>query len=110
MPSLLRTLPIARAAPTSASCDEVTLVAEAKGDRRAFAALYDCYMPAIYGYCVHRLGSREAAEDATSLIFAKALNALPSQRGSSFRGWLFGIAHHVVADAIQQKRAHLPLE
>jgi RNA polymerase sigma-70 factor (ECF subfamily) len=110
MSSRVQTPPVALAAPPSAACDEAALVAAAKSDRRAFGALYDCYVPAIYGYCLHRLGSREAAEDATSLIFTKALGALPSQRGSSFRGWLFGIAHHVVADAIQQKRADVPLE
>lgn len=110
MPSLVQTPPVARAAPTSIACNEAALVAAAKSDRRAFGALYDCYVRAIYGYCFHRLGSREAAEDATSLIFTKALGALPSQRGNSFRSWLFGIAHHVVADAIQQKRADVPLE
>src|SRR5688500_18164348 len=110
MSSLVQTPPAALAAPPSAAGDEAALVAAAKSDRRAFGALYDCYVRAIYGYCFHRLGSREAAEDATSLIFTKALGALPSQRGSSFRGWLFGIAHHVVADAIQQKCADMPLE
>jgi RNA polymerase sigma factor (sigma-70 family) len=110
MSSLMQTPPVARAALGGAACDEAALVAAAKLDRRAFGALYDCHVRAIYGYCFHRLGSREAADDATSLIFTKALGALPSQRGSSFRSWLFGIAHHVVADAIQAKCAHLPLE
>jgi RNA polymerase sigma-70 factor (ECF subfamily) len=110
MSSRVQTPPVALAAPPSAACDEAALVAAAKSDRRAFGALYDCHVRAVYGYCFHQLGSREAAEDATSLIFTKALGALPSQRGSSFRGWLFGIAHHVVADAIQQKCADMPLE
>lgn len=110
MSSRVQTPPVALAAPSSAACDQAALVAAAKLDRRVFGALYDCNVRAIYGYCFHRLGSREAAEDATSLIFTKALGALPSQRGTSFRAWLFGIAHHVVADVIQQKRAGLPLE
>jgi RNA polymerase sigma-70 factor (ECF subfamily) len=110
MSSRVQTPSVALAAPSSAACDEAALVAAAKSDRGAFGALYDCYVRAIYGYCFHRLGNREAAEDATSLIFTKALGALATQRGSSFRGWLFGIAHHVVADAIQMKCAHLPLE
>jgi hypothetical protein len=43
----------------------------------------------------------EAAEDATSLVFAKALAGLPSYRadGATFRSWLFTIAHNVVIDA-----------
>ena len=90
--------------------DEADLVERARWDRRAFAPLYRRYVAPIYGYCYHRLGSREAAEDATSLVFAKALTALPRQRGSSFRGWLFGIAHHVVADALRVRGPDAPLE
>src|SRR4051812_20006613 len=90
--------------------EEVTLVTLAKQDRRVFAALYERHLAAVYGYCYHRLGSREAAEDATSLVFTKALAALPSLRGSSFRGWLFGIAHHVVADVLRGTHRDLPLD
>jgi RNA polymerase sigma-70 factor (ECF subfamily) len=110
MPSRLRARPVVGDGSPEALWDEAALVAHARRDRRAFAALYDRYVPAVYGYCYHRLGSREAAEDATSLIFAKALAALPSQRGSSFRSWLFGIAHHVVADTYTGQRTDLPLE
>jgi RNA polymerase sigma-70 factor (ECF subfamily) len=92
------------------SGEETSLVALAKQDRQAFAALYERHVADVYGYCYHRLGSREAAEDATSLIFTRALTALPSLRGSSFRGWLFGIAHHVVADIFRASRRDLPLE
>ena len=90
--------------------DEADLVERARWDRRAFAPLYRRYVAPVYGYCHHRLGSREAAEDATSLVFAKALTALPSQRGGSFRGWLFGIAHHVVADALRARGPDEPLD
>ena len=83
--------------------DETGLVERARHDRQAFAPLYRHYVARIYGYCYHRLGNREAAEDATSLVFAKALTSLPGHRGCSFRGWLFGIAHHVVADALRTR-------
>jgi RNA polymerase sigma-70 factor, ECF subfamily len=90
--------------------EDSTLVSQATRDRRAFAALYERHVAAVFGYCYRRLGSREAAEDATSLIFTRALAALPSHRGSSFRGWLFGIAHHVVADSFRGMRRTLPLD
>jgi RNA polymerase sigma-70 factor (ECF subfamily) len=79
--------------------DERALVARAQHDRQAFAPLYDHYVGPIYRYCAQRLGSREAAEDATSLVFIKALNALPAYRGGAFGGWLFAIAHNVVMDS-----------
>lgn len=90
--------------------DEAALVALARHDRAAFAPLYRRYVGPIYGYCHHRLGAREPAEDATSVVFTRALAALPSYRGGSFRGWLFGIAHHVVADALRARVLDAPLD
>ncbi len=89
---------------------EAALVARARVDRRAFAPLYERYLDPVYRYCHRRLGNREAAEDATSLVFAKALTALPAYRDGSFGGWLFAIAHNVVADAHRRRRPDQPLE
>lgn len=73
-----------------------------------FAAAYDTYFPAIYGYCLSRLGDPAAAEDAASQTFLKALSALPTYRESGrFRPWLFAIAHNVLLDI---HRSHRPLE
>ena len=57
----------------------------------------------VYGNCFRRLGTREAAEDASSLVFIKALAALPryEERAGSFRAWLFAIAHNVVVDQVR---------
>jgi RNA polymerase sigma-70 factor, ECF subfamily len=81
---------------------EALLVSRAQRDSAAFAPLYDAYFDPIFRYCYHRLGSWEAAEDATSLIFTNALAALPryrpDRRSGSFRSWLFVIAHNVVAN------------
>ena len=109
MPGLRSRVPASTLPPADLD-DEVDLVERARGDRRAFAPLYRRYVAPVYGYCHHRLGSRETAEDATSLIFAKALTALPGLHGSSFRGWLFGIAHDVVADALRARGPDVPLD
>jgi RNA polymerase sigma factor (sigma-70 family) len=78
--------------------EEETLVDRARRDPAAFAPLYSRYVGPIYRYCAQALGSREAAEDATSLTFTKALAALPRYRSVSFRGWLFTIARHAITD------------
>jgi RNA polymerase sigma-70 factor (ECF subfamily) len=80
--------------------DDDALVARAREDRRAFAPLYERYFDAVYRYCYHRLGNWTDAEDATSLVFANALGALPRFRdhAGSFRSWLFTIAHNVVGN------------
>ncbi|MEA2595605.1 MAG: hypothetical protein QOF01_2074 [Thermomicrobiales bacterium] len=96
------------AIPTTAD-DEATLVAAAWADPHAFAALYRRHVDPIYRFCYRRLGSKEAAEDATSHVFAKALSGLPGFRGGSFQGWLFVIASHVVADEGRAARPHAPI-
>jgi RNA polymerase sigma-70 factor (ECF subfamily) len=90
--------------------EEAALVARAVGDRRAFAPLYARYLDPVHRYCHRRLGTREAAEDATSLVFAKALAALPTFRGGSFRAWLFAIAHRVVVDEYRSTRPDRTME
>jgi RNA polymerase sigma-70 factor, ECF subfamily len=85
------------------------LVALALRDRRAFGILYDRYVERIYRYCRGRLRDREDAEDATSLVFARALAALPTHQGPSFRSWLFVIAHNVVLNARRNGSTDQPL-
>lgn len=89
------------------------LVVRARNDRAAFAALYRRYVTAIHRYCYRRLGNREAAEDATSQTFARALASLPNYRqrdNGSFRGWLFTIAHHVATDMLRADRPQAALD
>lgn len=90
--------------------DERALIAAARADRQAFAPLYAAYANPIFQYCYGRLGSREAAEDATSMVFAKALDALPRYRDGSFRSWLFTIAHNTIADHFRSARREEPLD
>jgi len=93
--------------PDAAPVDiDAALVAASRQDRTAFAPLYQRYVDPVYRYCLRRLGSTEAAEDATAQVFAKALAALPGYRenGPSFRSWLFAIAHNVLVDAERARR------
>src|SRR5262245_59227162 len=84
---------------TGSYADETAIVALAQRDPAAFAPLYQTYITPVYHYCYRRLGTREMAEDATSLVFERALRSLPLFRGGSFRSWLFAIAHNAVTDA-----------
>jgi len=81
---------------------EALLVARAQHDPANFGPLYEAYLDPIFRYCFYRLGSAQAAEDAASTVFIRALEALPryrpAARAGSFRSWLFTIAHNVVAN------------
>lgn len=91
--------------------DESALIARAQQDPRAFAPLYDHYVDAIYHYCARRLEDAGEAADMTSLIFSRALAALPTYRGSGpFRSWLFAIAHNAVVDGQRAVHDWTPLD
>jgi RNA polymerase sigma-70 factor (ECF subfamily) len=90
--------------------DEPAIVAAARVDRAAFAPLYRRYADPVYRFCYRRLGSADAAADATAQIFTKALAGLAGFRGASFRAWLFAIARNVVVDELRRGRPVLPLD
>src|SRR5262245_48165904 len=76
----------------------------------AFARLYTEFFDPIYGYCRSRLDDTQAAEDAASTVFARALAAGPRYDDPSLRSWLFGIAHNVLANQFRSARPQEPLE
>jgi RNA polymerase sigma-70 factor (ECF subfamily) len=80
---------------------DLPAVRAAQADRAEFARLYRRYLDRVYTYAFYQLGDHHDAEDATERTFLSALAALPSFRdeGSTFRAWLFRIAHNTVANA-----------
>ena len=79
---------------------DLPAVRAAQADRAEFAQLYRRYLDRVYTYAFYQLGDHHDAEDATERTFLAALAALPSFRdqGSTFRAWLFRIAHNTVAN------------
>ncbi len=103
-------------APHDTIAGELAIVERAKSDPLAFAPLYEHYAPIVYHYCLRRLSHAEAAADATAIVFTKAIAALPKftpdrrREGSTFRSWLFAIAHNVVVDTHRRNRRHISLD
>lgn len=89
---------------------ELALVEAARRDPDAFAPLYERYVAMIYRFCFRRLGTREEAEDATSITFQKALRSLRSFHGGSFRAWLFTIADRTTLDRLRRGKREQPLD
>ncbi|MEA2597226.1 MAG: hypothetical protein QOF01_3695 [Thermomicrobiales bacterium] len=92
------------------TADEAALVVAAQRDPHAFAPLYDRYLDPVYRYCYRSLGSREAAEDATSLVFSRALASLRGCDPTAFRSWLFAIAHNTLANAARDRHPTASLD
>ncbi|HEY8179796.1 MAG TPA: RNA polymerase sigma factor [Candidatus Limnocylindria bacterium] len=80
---------------------DLPAVLAAQADQAAFATLYRRYLERVYGYAFYQLGDHHDAEDVTERIFLAALRALPDfhDRGSTFRAWLFRIAHNTIVNA-----------
>ncbi len=80
-------------------------VRAAQADHAAFATLYRRYLDPVYGYSFYLLGDHHDAEDATERTFLAALGAIDRYRdeGSTFRSWLFRIAHNQLANALRAR-------
>jgi len=89
--------------------DDGELLRLAQADRQAFTLLYQRYVAPVYNYCYLRLGSREAAEDAASETFLRALAGLPDFQGGTVAAWLFRIAHNIIVDLYRKRRPQQPL-
>lgn len=82
------------AVPSLGRATEVERSSAAEAD--ATSALYERYSGPLYTFCLHKLGSREEAEDAVQSTFLNAFRGL--QRGvvpAAESAWLFKIAENV---------------
>lgn len=107
----IQSTPIDKVLESRSQDGDFDLVLAAQHDLRYFAPLYERYHPIVYHYCLRRLSHPEGAADATSIVFTRAIAGLPrfrpdpKRQGSTFRSWLFTIAHNVIVD---QYRRHRP--
>ena len=81
-------------------------VRAAQRDPHAFDRLYRRYLDRIYSYAFYQLGDHHDAEDATERTFLAALAAIGrfQNEGSTFRAWLFRIAHNAIANSHRARR------
>jgi RNA polymerase sigma-70 factor (ECF subfamily) len=93
--------------------NERTLIEQAKQyDEAALGELYDGYAPRIYAYIYRRVGDAHLAEDLTSDVFVRVIQAIQSERfwHTSFHAWLYRIAHNLVADHYRRQPLAAELE
>jgi len=81
-------------------------VRAAQRDPHAFDRLYRRYLDRVYSYAFYQLGDHHDAEDATERTFLAALAAIDRfhDDGSTFRAWLFRIAHNAIANSHRARR------
>jgi RNA polymerase sigma-70 factor (ECF subfamily) len=80
----------------------------ARGDRDAFAELFDRHARRVYGFCFRQTGDWAVAQDLTSVTFLEAWR----RRGSvlvedgKVAAWLLGIAHNSVRQQRRSRRRY----
>lgn len=86
--------------------DELTLLAGVRRlDPQALAEAHDTYYPAIFRYIAYKVGNQETAEDLTSEVFVRLLDAVRDRHApqKTLRGWLYSVASHIVTDYHRKK-------
>lgn len=87
----------------------LTLLQVAKGDRTAFAALYDQTSPRLFGICLRMLRDRGQAEEVlqdTYLIVWQRAETFDPERALALT-WLSAVTRHRVIDRLRQTRESL---
>ena len=85
--------------------DEQNLVLQAcRGDKEAFAKLYESHFDRIYRYVVMKIGNQTEAEDMTQRVFIRAYESIGSYKaqGAPFSAWLYRIAHNQMVDYVRK--------
>ena len=97
--------------PENRRVEDRRLVAAARGDPAAYAALYRRYVGPVYRYFYHHVGNPQDTEDLTATTFRKALAGLSRYREQdSFAAWLFSIARHTLLDYQRRHRPQIDVE
>jgi RNA polymerase sigma-70 factor (ECF subfamily) len=81
-------------------------------EEEALGELYDRYAPLVYSYLYRRVNDAAAAEDLTSEVFLRMLTAFRSgtEWHTSFRAWIYRVAHNLVVDHYRGRPAEPQLE
>jgi len=83
-------------------------------DPAALSELYDRYAPKMYAYIYRRVDDAALAEDLTSELFLRTLQAIQNEQvwRKSFSAWLYRIAHNLVVDHYRHRlpASEIPLD
>lgn len=79
------------------------------GRKDAFAELYSRYFPRVYDFIYGMTRNSEEAADVTQETFLRAMETLGQlKKASSFKSWLFSIAHHSALRRLDRQKRFVP--
>lgn len=100
---------IARRKEDLSHLDDEALARRAQTDAELFGELYQRYAAEIERFVRSRVNDPELAEDITSMVFTKALKALPRYTDGSFRAWLYRITRNTIIDEYRRQRPSMDI-
>ena len=76
-----------------------------KLDAQTIGAVYDKYFPEVYRYVRYRINDDSVAEDISSDVFVRLLEAVKKGKGpqSNLKGWLIATASNTVNDQLRRQ-------
>lgn len=93
------------------SSDERLVRRAAKGDQRAFEAIYRRYHQGLYRFCLAVVGNPQDAQDALQNTMVKVLRALPGEeREIQLKPWLYRIARNESVETLRKRHDNAELE
>jgi RNA polymerase sigma-70 factor (ECF subfamily) len=96
--------------PAVAHPESALIEACQRGDRRAFASLFDQYQDRVYSVALHYSGDAAAAEDIAQDVFVKLFARIGEFRGeAAFSTWLYRLVVNCCFDARRKERRWAPL-
>jgi len=91
---------------------EKLVIRSQKGDSEAYAVIYDNFVDQIYRYIFYKV-KREEVEDLVENLFLKVwenITKYKKQKKTTFKSWVFRIAHNLVVDHYRMSRTHASLD
>jgi len=73
-------------------------------DSQVIGAVYDRYFADVYRFVFYKLNDEQVAEDISSDVFVRLLEAVKKRRGpqTNLKGWLLATASNAVADHLRK--------
>lgn len=78
-----------------------------RGDREAFARLYDEFASRVLAYLASRCRGRLSADDVAQEAWVRVWQGRESFDGENFEGWLFAIARNSLVSEYRKKQPDL---
>ena len=92
--------PLPRPDATASAGLDALATRAARGDKAAFAQIFDALADELYGYVRAQCRDADAAEDIVANVFLKAWRSVRAYRAGDdrFRPWMFAIARNELRD------------